>query len=943
MVIDYSKFAKVDTSDSESEEDQPAPQSDGPCPCPDCMSRLGQPPWFPANGQPDEDDDSEWEDMPELIPAVDNANSTEGEPASTTPPATTNTIREATPGQGPETQNSPAGRKAGPPEPPGGAQSSPDFPPFNPGDFPPFPPRDPRMFPVFAHFMNDMMRSHMHEHHPEHSRSRNRSSGSTSSSSRPADSATPKKMPLKKAEKPSTNPAEKDPVAAGPPKMRVVEEGSRKVVEKLKTPSTEPHPDPANIQDPAERAHAYKSRANVLLAEGNLEEAIDMYGSAIALAKEIKLADDAQAVFHANRSAAHFKFANYGSAIADATKAIELNPEYAKAYFRRASALKMVGKLQSALSDLETLLELDSTNVDAERMLREVQSEIRGNAFTDALKTGVSAPKPTVTQGQPSLSVKEEPKKGQARTPPSLKELSAHYVAKEIDRSPCILDQLEPAIVRLILPHLAWSSLQLLSAPSTDSSKHHHAHMITTKLIDTTMKQQEDRYRNLFAVDPTNPVLSDPFLTLISVFDNHDLFRFSPSNPDLPELFPHDFEFDASASSVCSSLNEFKRAFDVFSMGQLSSVNFNNVLVAGGGVLAALLPQPVGANEKVVEIFRAVQKAIGKRSRLIAVRSNNVITFVANYPFPRVQIVLRLYKSPAEVLMGFDIDSCCVGFDGIKVLVLPRAARALKTRSNVVDMSRRSYSYEHRLLKYTKRGFSIKVPGLDRSRVSPAITEAPVWRRTDYKGLARLLIMEARWKEWKETGHSNDWTISFDRIDKAIHMSDQKLMDDLDRDIHIDEVGQGKSVVRAARPEEDPTSDYTSIRIPQGPRYRTVANVETFLNSVQWRANDEWYRFDTSNPPRAEVTALAFGDIADVLKKKVSTGVVAGTKKLNHPWRRGQVEALTFVHVDCKKMWMTENPGTQLTGSFNPLEEDWDDWVRQAYDKNSTRWGPPRT
>jgi hypothetical protein len=29
-----------------------------------------------------------------------------------------------------------------------------------------------------------------------------------------------------------------------------------------------------------------------------------------------------------------------------------------------------------------------------------------------------------------------------------------------------------------------------------------------------------------------------------------------------------------------------------------------------------------------------------------------------------LQVVLQLYSCPAEVLMGFDIDSCCVAYDG---------------------------------------------------------------------------------------------------------------------------------------------------------------------------------------------------------------------------------------------------------------------------------------
>ena len=41
-----------------------------------------------------------------------------------------------------------------------------------------------------------------------------------------------------------------------------------------------------------------------------------------------------------------------------------------------------------------------------------------------------------------------------------------------------------------------------------------------------------------------------------------------------------------------------------------------------------------------------------------------------------MQIVLRLYNSPAEVLMGFDVDACACGYDGSRVFVCPRTAMA---------------------------------------------------------------------------------------------------------------------------------------------------------------------------------------------------------------------------------------------------------------------------
>lgn len=37
---------------------------------------------------------------------------------------------------------------------------------------------------------------------------------------------------------------------------------------------------------------------------------------------------------------------------------------------------------------------------------------------------------------------------------------------------------------------------------------------------------------------------------------------------------------------------------------------------------------------------------------------------LAQYPYRSVQIVLRLYSSPAEIVAGFDIDACCACYDG---------------------------------------------------------------------------------------------------------------------------------------------------------------------------------------------------------------------------------------------------------------------------------------
>jgi hypothetical protein len=55
-----------------------------------------------------------------------------------------------------------------------------------------------------------------------------------------------------------------------------------------------------------------------------------------------------------------------------------------------------------------------------------------------------------------------------------------------------------------------------------------------------------------------------------------------------------------------------------------------------------------------------------------------------------VQIILRLYKSISEILTGFDVDCACVAFDGQRVYANPRSIAAIATRTNLIDLSRRS-------------------------------------------------------------------------------------------------------------------------------------------------------------------------------------------------------------------------------------------------------------
>lgn len=72
------------------------------------------------------------------------------------------------------------------------------------------------------------------------------------------------------------------------------------------------------------------------------------YSSAIEL-------NPTNAIYYGNRSLAYLRTECYGYALADATRAVELDKKYVKGYYRRAASNMALGKFKAALRDYETV------------------------------------------------------------------------------------------------------------------------------------------------------------------------------------------------------------------------------------------------------------------------------------------------------------------------------------------------------------------------------------------------------------------------------------------------------------------------------------------------------------------------------------------------------------------------------------------------------------
>ncbi|GBF65052.1 serine/threonine-protein phosphatase [Trichophyton mentagrophytes] len=132
-------------------------------------------------------------------------------------------------------------------------------------------------------------------------------------------------------------------------------------------------------QSDIEAATALKLQGNKYFAQQNWPAALDLYTQAIELY-------DKEPSFYCNRAQVHVKLEAFGFAIADATKAIELDPSYVKAYWRRAVANTAILNSRAALKDFKTVVKKAPNDRDAKLKLAECEKLVRRIEFEKAIE-----------------------------------------------------------------------------------------------------------------------------------------------------------------------------------------------------------------------------------------------------------------------------------------------------------------------------------------------------------------------------------------------------------------------------------------------------------------------------------------------------------------------------------------------------------------------------
>uniref|UniRef100_A0A8C1PZS7 Serine/threonine-protein phosphatase n=1 Tax=Cyprinus carpio TaxID=7962 RepID=A0A8C1PZS7_CYPCA len=125
-------------------------------------------------------------------------------------------------------------------------------------------------------------------------------------------------------------------------------------------------------------AEKLKEKANNYFKDKDYENAIKYYTEALEL-------NPSNAIYYSNRSLAYLRTECYGYALVDATRALELDKNYIKGYYRRATSNMALGKFKAALKDYETVVRVRPNDKDAKMKYQECNKIVKQKAFERAI------------------------------------------------------------------------------------------------------------------------------------------------------------------------------------------------------------------------------------------------------------------------------------------------------------------------------------------------------------------------------------------------------------------------------------------------------------------------------------------------------------------------------------------------------------------------------
>jgi len=317
------------------------------------------------------------------------------------------------------------------------------------------------------------------------------------------------------------------------------------------------------------------------------------------------------------------------------------------------------------------------------------------------------------------------------------------------------------------------------------------------------------------------------------------------------------------------------------------AINWDIMFLAGGACTSAILGTYINDfdfylitddPEKANNQLRALAKIEGKGVQLDGItRSQNSVTFY--FDGVKIQVILRLYSDRQQVLLGFDLDSCCCGFDGTKFVYTPRFYNAMMTNTNIVDPERQSLTYAYRLKKYSSRGFAVAIPGIVYDDIYKFLKTPDT-----YSGVGKIIAM----------------------LNRHITLADKinyNLFQQSDYDTTFSDRGCFLSNVNyvITKLDDDEKSSITIENIHSSLDVENILDIDEGEIKVKLFSNRNEYKDVNIN-----------GKIVNRLIKVPDEIVAINNRHLSY-----------LGNVPRRIQYLTKLPHSQVSGSFHPTTEDW--------------------
>eukprot|EP00873_Tetraselmis_striata_P043722 jgi/Tetstr1/463986/TSEL_008791.t1 len=294
---------------------------------------------------------------------------------------------------------------------------------------------------------------------------------------------------------------------------------------------------------------------------------------------------------------------------------------------------------------------------------------------------------------------------------------------------------------------------------------------------------------------------------------------------------------------------------------------------------------------------------------------------------PKLQLILRVYPTIASVIQAFDVDPCCMAYDGETTYLTHAAARAVVTKCMILDPSRRSLTFESRLIKYMKRGLDLILPHFE---LNPSMVDT----------LVSMPHLEF-------TVNDVNGTVATVNIQPRAHQpaSDYDILENYEGDLHygLVRVVEKQNMENLVSDRHDrmfrvltlaDTRDVMRGVIERGyMTYNDILPVETLVNMYA-RAESSYYWMSLSNLSGLGVMTRLMGMSPSAAKRildLIYANKVVDLSGVLEALRNKGTSAYDRLRSEKFEMWVKTEPGRQWTASMNPAFEDPTEYYGEFY------------